>query len=289
MNYFLHILVMIEIYIILALSLNFLIGFTGLFSLTHAAFYGIGAYISALLMVKLGLNYFITIPLAVLGAILISLIVALPSLRLKGDYFILSTLAFQILIFSILYNCIPLTRGPYGIPGIPQPEIFGFKITEIYQFSLLGLFLTGLVILIFARLYFSPFGRVLKSIREDEMAAQSLGKNTTRFKILAFVIGSGLAAIAGTIFATYVTYIDPTSFSLDESIFIVTVLIIGGTGNLKGPVIGVIIMLVIPEILRFLRIPDTIAPNIRQMIYGALLIIIVRFRPQGLLGEYRLE
>jgi len=199
------------------------------------------------------------------------------------------------LIFQILASILGIYLASQYISGVQikvipgASEIFGFKITEIYQFSLLGLFLTGLVILISARLYSSPFGRVLKSIREDEMSAQSLGKNTTHFKILAFVIGSGLAAIAGTIFATYVSYIDPTSFTLEESIFIVTVLIIGGTGNLKGPLIGVIVMLVIPEILRFLRIPDTIAPNIRQMIYGALLIIIVRFRPQGLLGEYRLE
>jgi branched-chain amino acid transport system permease protein len=289
MNYILHILIMIEIYIILALSLNLLIGYTGLFSLAHAAFYGIGAYISTLLMTKLGINFFVTLPIAILGTMVLAFIIALPSLRLRGDYFLLATIGFQICIFSILYNWVSLTRGPYGIPGIPSPELFGIKITEVWQYFILGLFFSILIIYFAKKLYFSSFGRTLKSIREDEIAAIALGKNTTKFKILTFIISGAIAALAGPLFATYVSYIDPTSFTLDESIFVVTILIIGGSGNLKGPIIGVVLLLIIPEILRFLRIPDTIAPNIRQMIYGLLLIITIRLRPQGILGEYKFE
>jgi len=289
MNYLLHILIMCAIYLILALSLNLLIGFTGLLSITHAAFYGIGAYISTLLMVKMGFNFFLTIPLAILGSMIFAVIVALPSLRLKGDYFLLSTLAFQVIVFSILYNWIALTRGPYGIPGIPKPKIFGFEFGEIPVYFILAVVIAFLIFLIFKQLYFSPFGRVLKSIREDEIVANALGKDPTKFKIEAFIIGGGLAAIAGSLYASYVTYIDPTSFTLDESVFILSIIIIGGTGNLKGPLIGTIIMLFLPEILRFLRIPDTIAANMRQIIYGALLVILMRLRPQGILGEYRFE
>jgi len=289
MNYILHILIMIEIYLILGLSLNLLMGYGGLFSLAQAAFYGVGAYISALMMINLGMNFFLTLPFAILGCMLLALIVALPSLRLKGDYFMLATLSFQTLVFTILYNWIPVTRGPYGIPGIPSPVLFGFKISEVWQFFLLGLVFTAAAVYIFKKLYHSPYGRALKAIRDNELLAVSLGKNTTQFKVTAFVISGGIAALAGALFAAYVSYIDPTSFTLDESIFIVTIIVVGGTGNLKGPIIGAFIILIIPEILRFLHIPDTIAPNIRQIIYGALIVLMMRLRPQGILGDYKFE
>lgn len=289
MNYILHIAIMIEIYLILGLSLNLLMGYGGLFSLAQAAFYGVGAYISALLMVKMGMNFFFTLPFAVLGCMLLALIVALPSLRLKGDYFMLATLAFQTLMFTILYNWIPVTRGPYGIPGIPSPQLFGLKISEVWQFFLLGLLFAATAIYLFRKIYNSPYGRALKAIRDDELLAVSLGKNTTHFKVTAFVISGGIAALAGALFAAYVSYIDPTSFTLDESIFIVTIIVVGGTGNLKGPIIGTFLILLIPEVLRFLNIPDTIAPNIRQIIYGTLLILMLRLRPQGILGDYKFE
>lgn len=289
MNYILHILIMIEIYLILGLSLNLLMGYGGLFSLAQAAFYGVGAYISALMMINLGVNFFFTLPFSILGCMLLALIVALPSLRLKGDYFMLATLSFQTLVFTILYNWIPVTRGPYGIPGIPSPVLFGFKISDVWQFFLLGLVFTAAAVYIFKKLYHSPYGRALKAIRDDELLAVSLGKNTTQFKVTAFVISGGIAALAGALFAAYVSYIDPTSFTLDESIFIVTIIVVGGTGNLKGPIIGAFIILIIPEILRFLHIPDTMAPNIRQIIYGALIVLMMRLRPQGMLGDYKFE
>lgn len=128
---------------------------------------------------------------------------------------------------------------------------------------------------------------MLKAIREDELSAISIGKNVRRFKILAFAISSGMAAIAGSLYASYVTYIDPTSFNLDESIFILSVVLVGGSGNLKGPIVGTLLMILLPEGLRFLGIPDNIAPNVRQMIYAFILILLMRFRPQGIAGEYR--
>ncbi|HDD64796.1 MAG TPA: branched-chain amino acid ABC transporter permease, partial [Firmicutes bacterium] len=146
-----------------------------------------------------------------------------------------------------------------------------------------------LVFLFFRRLYNSPFGRVLKAIREDEIVASALGKDIPAIKIWAFVISAGIAAISGALYAGYVTYIDPTSFTLDESIFIISVVIIGGTGNLKGPLVGTLFMIILPEILRFLGLPDTVAPNVRQIIFGLALIILMKYRPQGIAGEYRFE
>ncbi len=289
MNYLLHILIMINTYSILAISLNLLVGYTGLVSLSHASFYGIGAYTSTLLMMKAGIPFLPSLFLSILGSVLLSFTISIPSLKLKGDYFILATLAFQIITFTILYNWVSLTRGPYGIPGIPFPEIFGINIDSIPSYfiftSLIALFCIGL----FYLLGNSPFGRVLKAIREDEISASSLGKNITKFKVTAFAISAGFASIPGALFAGYMRYIDPTSFTLSESVFIISIIIIGGTGNISGPIIGTVFMIILPEILRFLAIPDSIAANMRQIIYGILIIIIMRYMPQGIKGEYKFQ
>lgn len=289
MNYLFHILIMINIYLILALSLNLLVGYTGLLSVCHAAFYGIGAYIASLLMVKAGLGFFPALLIGIAGAMILSLSIAVPSLRLRGDYFVLASLGFQIIVFSILYNWVDLTRGPYGIPGIPKPVILGWQIRTLPLYFIFSLLFGLLCLFIFWRIASSPFGRTLKAIREDEIAAEALGKNITTFKVASFVIAAGGAALAGALYATYVTYIDPTSFNLEESIFILSVIIIGGTGNLKGSVVGAAFLVILPEALRFLGIPDTVAPNVRQMIYGGLMVGLMFFRPQGIVGEYRFE
>lgn len=289
MNYTLHILIMLNIYVILSLSLNLLVGYTGLVSLCHAAFYGIGAYVSTLMMTELGCAYLIALPTSIAAAMLLSFVISIPSLRLKGDYFILATFAFQIIVFSVLYNWVSLTRGPYGISGIPRPSLFSLDVDSLPKLWTLSLLLALLCLIALWLLGYSPFGRVLKGIREDEIVMQAMGKNIARFKVVAFMIAAGIAAIAGSLFAHYVTYIDPTSFTLAESIFIISIVVIGGPGNIRGPVVGAILLVIMPEILRFLRIPDTLAPNVRQMIYGLLLILFMRFRPQGILGDYKFE
>lgn len=289
MNYILHILIIINIYVILSLSLNLLVGYTGLFSLCHAAFYGIGGYVTAILMVYFGINFFIALLIAVSIAIPLSILISAPSIRLKGDYFILATLCFQIIVFSIFYNWISVTRGPYGISGIPKPGAFGFEISSIPSYLALTFIFVVFISLIVWLLVSSPYGRVLKAIREDELAALSLGKNVTFYKISAFAFAASMAAVAGGLYASYVSYIDPTSFTLDESMLILAMIIIGGVGNIKGPIIGVILLTILPEILRFTGIPNSYAPNVRQMIYGLLLILMMYYRPQGVAGEYRFE
>jgi len=288
-NYILHILIMIGIYIILSSSLNLLVGYTGLLSLSHAAFYGIGAYITTLLMTKIGFNFFLALIFAILITMIMSLIVSIPSLRLKGDYFVLATIGFQIIAFSVLYNWVSLTRGPYGIPGIPKPTIFSFEFSNLTLYFILTSILAAIIFMVIYLLCNSPFGRVLKAIREDEISAKALGKNTTNLKIWSFAFAAGIAAVAGSLYASYVTYIDPTSFTIDESIFILSIVLIGGSGNLKGPVIGAVLLVILPEILRFLNIPNTVAPNVRQMIYGAIIVILMRYRTQGIAGEYRFD
>lgn len=285
-NYLLHVLILVCIYSILAVSLNLLVGYTGLLSVCHAAFYGIGAYTSSLLTLKLGWNFFPAMCLAIIINGIAGALIAIPTLRIKGDYFVIASFAFQIIIYSIFYNWIGLTRGPFGLVGIPKPTMWGYSFYSYYSYALLAFFLAFICFFISRRLVTLPIGRILKAIREDEIATLSVGKNVIKYKIGIFIIASSLTAVSGTLFAHYVNYIDPTSFPLTESIFIFSIVIIGGAANLTGSVLGTAVLFAIPEILRFLHIPNHVAAPLREMIYGALLIIFMRFRPQGLIGEY---
>jgi branched-chain amino acid transport system permease protein len=286
MDYFFHILVLISIYITLSVSLDLLAGHTGILSIAHAAFYGLGAYTSALLAVNLGAPFPAGVLAGMITASLVSLLVSLPSLRLHDDYFIIATFGFQMILSSIFNNWMDLTRDPLGIPDIPQPVIFGWLIESRLEFMILAAILAGFAYLVVRRITTSPFGQVLRAIREDEVFAQSMGKNTLRFKVTAFAVSTALAALAGSLYAHYITYIDPTSFTVMESILVISMVIIGGAGSPWGPVIGAVTLVILPEALRLLRFPDSVAANLRQIIYGALLVIMMVVRPRGLAGYY---
>jgi branched-chain amino acid transport system permease protein len=289
MNYMLHIITIISVYAVLGLSLNILVGYTGLLSVSQAAFYGIGAYTSAILTTRLGVNFFVAFLVAIIVAVLFSFLISLSSLRLRGDYFVLSTFAFQLILFETINNLTSLTGGASGVTGIPSPSILGHVLDNPAKYSIFSFSVAALCIIFLSALLNAPFGQVLKAIREDDIAAQALGKNVTKVKVKAFAISSGLAAVAGVLYAHYVTFIDPTTFTLKESIFSLSIVLIGGAGNIKGPLVGALVLMLLPEALRFLKIPDAIAPNIRQMIYGALLVTLMYFRPQGIAGEYKFE
>jgi branched-chain amino acid transport system permease protein len=265
------------------------VGYTGILSIAHAAFYGVGAYVAALMALRLDSPFLLNLILAVAAAGVFGAVVGIPSLRIKDDYFVIATFAFQIITFSILNNLVDFTGGPLGLPGIPQPEIFGFIVSTHIEF----LILTGLLAVFtywFAnKIVKSPFGRMLKAIREDEIFAEAAGKHVVAAKVKIFMVGAALASIAGVIYATYITYIDPTSFTVMESIFIISIVIIGGAANLRGSIVGAIVLVALPELLRFVGLPNSVAANIRQMLYGGLLIIFMLWRPQGFIGEYKLD
>lgn len=289
MNYILHLLIYLDIYLIVAMSLNLLMGYGGLLQVAHAAYYGIGAYVTALCMLKLGLGFIPAIFLSMVITGTLSLLVSLPAWRFKGDFFVMVSLAVQSLVYTILYNWTGLTSGPFGISGIPRPEIFGYKFDSLYSIFGLATALAAFCVLIMALLLNSHWGRILKAMRDDELAARSLGKNTRLIKLQAFSVACAFVAVAGGIYATYISYIDPTSFTLDESILMLSMIIIGGTGNIRGPLVGAAILIAIPEILRFVHIPDVVAANLRLMIYGIMLIGIAHLRPQGIAGVYRFK
>ncbi len=290
MNYIFHILIMINIYIILTLSTNLLLGMTNMLSLGQAAFYGIGAYLTVFALEILGLPLIPALLFVIILTALSSLVVAYSSLRLKGDYFVLTTLGFQLIIYTILYNWVAVTKGPFGISGIPAPKLFGvFVISGIIPYLILSSALTFAIIWLFYKLIHSPFGQVLKGLREDELAMKALGRDVTQYKIQVFLIASGFIGISGFLYATYTSYIDPTSFNLDEAIFILAALILGGPGNIKGPIAGAVFVVILPEILRFIGLPDAIAANMRQIIYGLIIILLMRYRPRGLAVNYVLN
>ena len=286
MEYLLHILIIIGIYSIVAMTLNLPAGFTGLISVAHAAFYGIGAYATALLSLKAGLPLWLCLPAGAMLTGSIAFLIAWPSLRTRDDYFVITTFAFQIIVFSILNNWTSFTGGPMGLPGIPQPRLLGVPLSSHGAFLCLVSVISFAVYLFLTRLINSPFGRILKAIREDEILILSFGKNVTAYKMAAFVVGAALASIGGGLYAMYISYIDPSSFTVTESVFILSIVIIGGAGNLKGSVVGAAFLVALPEILRFVGLPDTIAANMRQIIYGSLLVLCMRYRPQGLFGDY---
>ena len=285
-EYFLHILILIAIYTILAVSLDLLAGHTGLLSLSHAAFYGLGAYSSALLTTQKGVPFWVGVLAGMAVAALVSLVVSLPSLRLHDDYFVIVTFGFQVILYSIFNNWMDVTHGPMGVPGIPPPTFAGQVVQSHSAFLVLAAFFAVFAYFVVGRLTSGPFGRVLRAIREDETFASALGKNTLRFKVTVFAVGAALAASAGSLYAHYITYIDPSSFTVMESILIISMVIIGGAGSRWGPVIGAILLTALPEALRFVGLPEAAAANLRQIFYGALLVLMMMFRPRGLVGRY---
>ena len=285
--YIAHYLVMVGIYAILALSLNLLIGYSGIFSLAHAAIYGIGAYASALVALKLGLGFWGGMLIAAGVGALASALVAVPSLRVSGDYYVVASFGLQVVVLAVFMNWTDLTNGHAGLPGIPRPNVLGWVIDQPFEYVFLAAFFAVLTYAICWRLTHSAFGRVLQAIRDDEIAAQAMGKNVVQVKIVIASISSALGAMAGSLYAHYITYINPSSFALHESIFIASLVILGGSERLAGPIVGTFLLLAIPEVLKFLAIPDTVAAPMRQIIYGALLIIFMLIRPEGILGRAR--
>jgi branched-chain amino acid transport system permease protein len=277
---------MLNIYVLLVLAANLPTGLANLLSICQAAFYGIGAYFSAYFLIQFNLPFIVVALIVMALTGICSLLVSFASVKLKGDYFVLATLAFQMIVFTILYNWTSVTRGPYGVAGIPSVKLFGsFDIAGVWGYFTLTTIVSAIVILLFRHLKNSPYGRVLTAIRSDELIVVSLGRNPVHFKTYAFFISAAFSGLAGLIYASYINYIDPTSFTIDESIFILTALFIGGIGNIKGPVIGAAVVVILPEILRFVGLPDAVAANLRQIIYGLILIVVMYYRPQGLFGK----
>lgn len=288
MEYIFHIAIIVSIYSILALSQNLIMGSAGQLSIAGAAFYGIGAYTAAILATKLGINIFLSLLVAPVLAGLIALIVGISFARFREDYFMLATLGFLIIFHTVVRNWESLTGGSFGIAGIPKPHIFGFTFGTPFSFVFLAI---TTLILVTITTYFisrSSFGRVLNAIREDEDALQVFGYKTSTYKLIIFAIGAALSALGGVLFASYLTFIDPRLFTVNESILLWAMIILGGIGRNRGALIGAFLLIILPEGLRFVGFPVEFAALLRQFIYGLLLILLMLYRPKGIWGKYKL-
>jgi len=289
MEYLIHILIIAGIYTILSLSLNLIVGYTGLAALGHIAFAAVGAYASSLLALNLGISPWIGLLIGAVIASILGAIVSYPSLRLKGDYLALATFGLGVIIYSIAKNWVSLTRGPMGLPGIPSFSLFGLGFNNVWIYLILVLIFVGVTYFAIRNITKSPFGRVLTGIREDEIATEAMGKNIVKHKLIVFIVGAFFAGIAGSLYAHYITFIDPSSFTAMESITVLLMAVFGGMASLPGSVVGAMALVIFPELLRFLGLPSSVAAPLRQMIYGLLLVVLMIFRPKGLIGKYKLK
>lgn len=264
-QYMLRIGVYVCIYSILACSLNLISGVCGQVSMGHAAFYGIGAYASALAAIHFGINWVVCVIAAAIAAGVIGVLIGIPALKLSGGYLVICTVGFGELVRLILLNWVSLTRGPMGLVNIPRPVLFGVTIKSGSQYMVVALTLFLLIYLILHNILNSKYGRNLKAIREDEIAAETMGIHVHREKVIAFATAAAMAGAAGSLLAHYMLFISPTIFVGDFSTNILSMVVLGGMGFMPGSVIAATLLTVIPETLRGLD-------KYRMLIYGFLLI-----------------
>lgn len=267
---------LIVIYAITVYGLNVIVGYAGQISLGHAAFFGIGAYASALLTTKAGMSFWEALPIVILLSGLIGMILGLPSLRLREDFLAITTIGINFIV-EALFLYVPFFGGALGIGGIPRVFLFGVKLKGM-AFFLLCLGFLAIVIFICWWFTRSWGGVACFALREDESAASSMGISPVRFKLLAFVIGTMMAGLGGALYAHYMRFISATDFSFPMSITFLSMIVLGGMGTLWGPLLGAVLLGVLPELFRPIV-------DYRILFYTALLLVMIRFQPAGLLGE----
>lgn len=280
-NYILRVGILAMINIALVGSLNLVNGYIGQFNLSHVGFYCVGAYTAAILSTRYNFSFWLLLPLSGLMAAAVSMLLGVPTLRLKGVFFTITTLGFSEIIRMTVLNWESLTRGTMGIPGIPYPVLFGMKLKSNAQFYWIILAIAVLAYISIYLLINSRIGRAWIAIREDEAAARSMGVETYKYKLMNLAISAFWAGVVGCFYAFFSAYVSADSFKLDESFSMVAMLLVGGQGTMLGPAVGAIVLTVLPEIFRSLV-------EYRLVIFGAAIVIMILLRPQGIVGGFRL-
>jgi branched-chain amino acid transport system permease protein len=275
-----HVLVLAGLFVLMALGFDLVLGYLGELSLGHAAFFGIGAYTTALLVRHFAVPFPVDLLLAGLSTGLFGLLIGAPSLRLKGPYFAIVTFGFSEILRLIVLNWTSVTRGPMGLPDVPHPQIGAFRIDTELRYYYLVLVLIGLAVLVTRRLLDSTVGHAFLAIRENEELAAATGIATFRYKLIAFVIGMVFTGAAGSVYARYVHFVDPTALSFYYTVTVVSMVIVGGQGSIVGTVLGALVFTLLPEYLR-------VAERWRLVIFGAFLMVAIVFLPEGFRGLWR--
>lgn len=286
MEYLLSLAVFATIYTVAALSLNLLIGHAGIFSVAHATFFGIGAYATAILTTRaIGL-----FPVAmVLGAIVagaVGWVFARATLRVSGDYMVVASFALLVIFTQVFTNWTSVTGGGAGLPAVPRPGLVdGELLGSNVWFLLLCIAVAAVTYFVSYRLVHSPLGRVLRALREDEDAAASLGKFVRRFRAVVFTVSSAMAAVAGSLYAHYMSYVSPLDFTVQVTVLILTMVIVAGTTRLWAVPLAAVLVMAITDGVRYVELPAQIAPGAQQILYGLMLVLFAVLLPQGLFGR----
>lgn len=283
--YLLNLATLICINAVLAITLNFIMGYAGIFSIAHAIFFGVGAYGAAWFALHVSASIFLVIPVAMVVAGALSLVLALPALRVRGEYFVAASLGLQVLGVTVFSEWKSVTGGLGGMIGIPPADIFGHAVSDPVQFLLLAICCLVPVLVLTSVLLRSSFGRNLKAIRDSESASYAVGKNVAVIKTLSVVLSAMLAAVAGALYAFYMGFINVESFMLDTSVLLMAMVIIGGTGTLLGPLVGTVLLMLLPGVFSYMTfLPQTEVGSIQQIAYGLAMVLLMIYRPGGIVG-----
>lgn len=281
MDYALHVLILIGLYVTFAVSLDIVVGEAGLLSIAHGAFASLGAYSTAILTIKAGWPALAALGAGVLLAAGSSLGVAFASLRLRGDYFALATFGFHVIVYRVLDNWVSVTGGPLGITGIKP--LFGRLGGQVGMAMITTLVAAGAIASL-RRVRQSSFTRALRVARQDDAFAQAIGKSVISLRCQAVALSAGIAALTGSLYAHYLSFIDASSFAVMESVMMLAMVAAGGAGSVWGPPVGAALVVLLPEILRGVGFPSAEAATLRRLAFGILLVAVIRLRPRGLLG-----
>ncbi len=279
-QYMLHLVIMACIYSYMAIGLDLMMGFAGTLSLAQASFFGIGAYTSSLLAINLGISTWLALLLSILLTAALSFLIGYISLRSRGTSFLIMSFSFSGIAHLIALNWIKLTNGPMGLARIPLFKIGSFEFETKAKYYYIVLFFLILVYYLASKIANSRIGRAWIGIRENELFAESLGVNPFRYCLIAFVIGSSLAGLAGSLYAHYINFLSPEALSFSITITLLVMAVMGGKGTIIGPIIGAFIFTVLPEYLR-------IADDLRLPIFGVILVILALFIPKGLVPTFK--
>lgn len=286
-NFILVLLIYLGIFSVLSLSLNLITGYTGLLSLCHAAFMSIGAYTTAIILTRVQVNLILVVLISGLMASFFGLLIGLPTLRLKGDYLAIATLGFGEIVRNVIINWDAVTNGPFGIHGIPFPTFFGYTFSprNLYQFFIMVWIAVFITYFVLDRLMKTRFGRALEAIREDEVAAVSMGINIAKYKIFSFMVGAFFAGVAGSLWVVYLRSVSANSFDFMMSVMILCMVVLGGLGNNFAAIVGAVILTIARYLPQLTGISSLIKPQYNQILFGGILVFMMIYRPQGLLGR----
>lgn len=282
--YLTHLIIVYCIFAILILGFAVTLGWLGISNLAHVAFASVGAYTTAVLTTQLDAPVWFGIVLGTAFGALFSVVISLLIRRVRGDFVVVLALGVHYAVLVIAQNWTSVTRGTLGIPGIPRPAWFD----EPGRFIILSVVALAVVYLVLERLTRSPFGKLMALIRDDDVAAQALGKNTVQTKVLGLLVAGAVAGLAGAFAAHYFQFLDPKTFHLGELVFVISATIVGGLGSLPGALLGTAILFFVPELLRFVNLPDDLIGPLRQMLFSLVLLAVLVYRPKGILGKIAL-